>query len=160
MGFRVQPSEDDLSNARTTLFTRGQGPINESRVSGSVQSNDNVEQMILYVSFTSSSVDSYSYSDLIKISRNVLNNLASSYLELPPASNVTKEAQVRKMLRTARARAAEPDSVARAELLGQFITEGNEWTRDSDKFHLFKFSNESMLYKKGSKPVFLNVANS
>lgn len=52
------------------------------------------------------------------------------------------------MLRTKKATAGQPESVARADLLGQFPVSDGVWKRDASRIMSFQFSNEKMHYKR------------
>lgn len=64
-----------------------------------------------------------------------LNNIASSCLLFPPASNIKKVDQVKRMMRTNHACSGEPEAVMRMELLEQRRSKDGNWIRDDTNVH-------------------------
>lgn len=73
--------------------------------------DESVENRLLFMPSVSGGCETYTYDDLMRLTRSMLNNLATEYLKLPPTSNIRREAFVSRMLRTSRARCAEPEAV-------------------------------------------------
>lgn len=70
----------------------------------------NVTNIVLVVPTVTGGYYCYTYNALMIIPRSVLDNLTTCYLQLPPSSIIKKEVQVKRMLRTRRARAANPEA--------------------------------------------------
>ena len=107
-----------------------------------------IKSRLLYLPIISGTQECYTFNALCKLPRAKLNNLATSYLSLPTVNGITKEQQVKRMLRTSKARVAEPESVARAELLGQTRDATNCWVRRESAVRKFEFSDGKMSYNK------------
>lgn len=75
------------------------------------------------------------------MTRTALDILASSYFNLPPASDTKKEVQVKRMLQTRHARMVQPESGERDKLLVQSPDDCGNWIKDAQKGCRFTFLN-------------------